>query len=119
MWTLHTKTPEHWVPISTVASFKRMREHTIRGLDWVVKAVRLSEELELDAEGVNVRRTTEVQEPKDQFERSIYAVSRSEIQESVEKLSLIHRKALGMRTTSFKANLKHFSINTGRRMLYA
>ncbi|KAG5219774.1 long-chain fatty acid-CoA ligase [Salix suchowensis] len=109
MWTLHTKNPEHWVPISTVASFKRMREHTARGLDWVVKAVRLSEELELDAEGVNVRRTTEVQEPKDQFERSVYAVSRSGSRNWWEKLSCIHRKALGMKTASFKESLKRSS----------
>ncbi|KAJ6611771.1 hypothetical protein B0H10DRAFT_2055039 [Mycena sp. CBHHK59/15] len=71
MWTLHTKTPEHWVPISTVASFKRMRDFVPLGKDWVARALREhSTQLEVDAEGVNVRRTTEVQEPKDQFERS-------------------------------------------------
>ncbi|CCO30174.1 La protein homolog AltName: Full=La autoantigen homolog [Rhizoctonia solani AG-1 IB] len=26
MWKLHTQTEEHWIPIATVASFKRMRE---------------------------------------------------------------------------------------------
>lgn len=76
MWTLHTKTPEHWVPIATVASFKRMRDFSPLGKDWVVRALReQSTQLEVDAEGVNVRRKTEVQEPKDQFERSVYAVS--------------------------------------------
>jgi lupus La protein len=76
MWTLHTKTPEHWVPISTVASFKRMRDFSSLGNEWVTRALReQSTQLEVDSEGVNVRRTTEVQEPKDQFERSVYAVS--------------------------------------------
>ena len=28
MWKLHSQTPEHWIPIATVASFKRMREFT-------------------------------------------------------------------------------------------
>ena len=41
---------------------------------WVVKALRLSEELEVDETGTKVRRRTEVQEPKGQFERSVYAV---------------------------------------------
>ncbi|KAJ7940923.1 hypothetical protein B0H13DRAFT_2226243 [Mycena leptocephala] len=68
MWTLHTKTPEHWVPISTVASFKRMRDFSSLGNQWHT--------IEVDSEGVHVRRTTEVQEPKDQFERSVYAVKR-------------------------------------------
>ncbi|KAJ2923356.1 hypothetical protein H1R20_g13739, partial [Candolleomyces eurysporus] len=27
MWTLYSKDPEHWIPISTIASFKRMREY--------------------------------------------------------------------------------------------
>ena len=75
MWTLHTANPEHWVPIKTVASFKRMREFQDLGLEWITQALRLSEELEIDASGTNVRRKTEVQEPKGQFERSIYAVS--------------------------------------------
>ena len=74
MWTLYTKDPEHWIPIQTVASFKRMREYKAMGDAWVVKALRLSEELEVDETGTKVRRRTEVQEPKGQFERSVYAV---------------------------------------------
>ena len=74
MWTLHTANAEHWVPIQTVASFKRMREFQPKGLPWVVDALRTSEELEVDESGENVRRKTEVQELKDQFERSVYAV---------------------------------------------
>lgn len=26
MWKLHTQTEDHWIPIATIASFKRMRE---------------------------------------------------------------------------------------------
>ncbi|KAG6917135.1 hypothetical protein DXG01_003725 [Tephrocybe rancida] len=73
MWTLYTKDPEHWVPVETVSSFKRMREFTAKGLEWVTAALRTSEFLEVDAEGKRVRRRTEVQEPKGQFERSVYA----------------------------------------------
>ena len=77
MWTLHTANAEHWVPIQTVASFKRMREFQPKGLPWVVDALRTSEELEVDEKGENVRRRTEVQPPKGQFERSVYAVRRA------------------------------------------
>ncbi|PCH43220.1 hypothetical protein WOLCODRAFT_138250 [Wolfiporia cocos MD-104 SS10] len=73
MWTLHTANAEHWVPIKTVASFKRMRDYQPLGLDWVADALRLSTELEVSADGAQVRRRTEPQPPKDQFERSIYA----------------------------------------------
>ncbi|KAJ4470960.1 hypothetical protein J3R30DRAFT_3254083, partial [Lentinula aciculospora] len=74
MWQLHTKTTEHWVPIDAVASFKRMRPYSQResGVNWVANALRSSEYLEVDESGKNVRRRTEVQEPKGQFQRSIY-----------------------------------------------
>jgi hypothetical protein len=75
MWTLYITNPDHWVPISTVASFKRMREFAPLGVEWVAKALRISSDLEVDETNTKVRRTTEIQEPKDQFERSIYAVS--------------------------------------------
>lgn len=76
MWTLHTANPEHWVPLSTVASFKRMREYQPLGTEWLISALKtISTELELDEANENVRRKTEVTEPKGQFERSIYAVS--------------------------------------------
>ena len=72
---LHTKDPEHWVPLETVASFKRMRDYKPHGLPWLVSTLRShSTDLEVDESGTKVRRTTEVQEPKGQFERSIYAV---------------------------------------------
>lgn len=75
MWTLHTANPEHWVPLSTVASFKRMREYTTLGNEWLLNSLRASDELEVDEAGKNIRRKTEVTEPAGQFERSIYAVS--------------------------------------------
>ena len=74
MWTLHTANAEHWVPIKTVASFKRMREFQPLGDAWLADALRTSAELEVDTAGASVRRRTEVQPPKGQFERSVYAV---------------------------------------------
>ncbi|KAL4077429.1 hypothetical protein J3A83DRAFT_4087792 [Scleroderma citrinum] len=73
MWTLHTANPEHWVPIKTVTSFRRMRDHAAQGHEFIQRALRESTELEVDDAGVNVRRRTEVAPPKDQFERSVYA----------------------------------------------
>ena len=75
MWKLHSQNEEHWIPIATIASFKRMREFAARGAAWVADALRRgSAELEVDAAGENVRRRTEVRPPKGQFERSVYAV---------------------------------------------
>jgi lupus La protein len=75
MWTLHTANPEHWVPIATVASFKRMRPFQAKGVAWVADALGKSESLlEVDETGEKVRRRGEVQEPKGILERSIYAV---------------------------------------------
>ena len=74
MWTLYTKDPDHWVPVDTVASFKRMREFNANGQEWIANALRLSDFLEVDETGTKVRRRTEVQEPKDSFKRSVYAV---------------------------------------------
>ena len=74
MWTLYSKDPEHWVPIATVGSFKRMRDYSSHGMEWLANAIRLSTFLEVDETGTKVRRTTEPQEPKNQFERSVYAV---------------------------------------------
>jgi len=74
MWSLYAATDEHWVPISTIASFKRMREFEPRGLTWLIDVLRTSAELEVSEDGTKVRRLTEVREPKGAFERSIYAV---------------------------------------------
>lgn len=75
MWTLHTANADHWVPIATVASFKRMRQFQSKGVPWLADVLRQSESLlEIDETSTKVRRREEVQEPKDQFERSVYAV---------------------------------------------
>src|ERR1700735_914410 len=74
MWTLYSKDPEHWIPIQTVASFKRMRQFSSHGIEWVANAIQLSSFLEVDDTGTKIRRTTEPQPPKNQFERSVYAV---------------------------------------------
>lgn len=73
MWTLHTANPEHWVPVKTVSSFKRMQDYAVRGQEFILRALRGSTELEVDEAGENVRRRTEVAPPKGQFERSVYA----------------------------------------------
>ncbi|KAH9993373.1 hypothetical protein BJV77DRAFT_1067241 [Russula vinacea] len=73
MWSLHTANDEHWVPIATIASFKRMRDFQLRGVEWVAGVLRTSVELEVSEDGTKVRRRTEVQEPKGAFERSVYA----------------------------------------------
>ena len=75
MWSLYSKDPDHWVPISTVASFKRMREFVTHGDEWLANAIKLSDFLEVDESATKVRRTTEPQEAKNQLERSVYAVS--------------------------------------------
>ncbi|OSX58455.1 hypothetical protein POSPLADRAFT_1049289 [Postia placenta MAD-698-R-SB12] len=85
MWTLHTANAEHWVPIKQVSSFKRMREYQPLGLEWITNALRLSEELEVSEDGTQVRRRTEVQEPKGQFERSVYAKGFGAETEGIQK----------------------------------
>ncbi|SRR6266550_5740697 len=74
MWTLYSKDPDHWVPIETIASFKRMLEFEPLGVEWVTEALKLSDFLEVNEAKTKVRRKTEVTEPRDQFQRSIYAV---------------------------------------------
>lgn len=118
MWTLYTANKEHWVSIATVASFKRMREFSANGMDWVVSAVKLSEELEVDETDEKVRRRTEVQEPKGQFERSIYAVRIPVFYSfSLSKLNAA-RKASERRGKVFRRILKTFSISMEGSMLY-
>ncbi|KAF7974611.1 hypothetical protein HWV62_11578 [Athelia sp. TMB] len=66
-----------------------MREFTPLGVEWVAKALKLSEDLEVDETNTKVRRTKEIQEPKGQFERSVYAkgfgAETPGIQEELEK----------------------------------
>ncbi|KAF8124376.1 hypothetical protein EV363DRAFT_1354325 [Boletus edulis] len=73
MWTLHTANADHWVPIKTISSFKRMRDHSAKGHEFILRALKTSTQLEVDEKGDNVRRTAELQKPKDQFGRSVYA----------------------------------------------
>lgn len=80
MWTLHTKNDDHWIPIATLAGFKRMREYNTKyGIPWIAETLRNSEELlEVDEAGANVRRAIELKPPgMTQFDNSAYAVSRS------------------------------------------
>ena len=51
-----------------------MRQFSSHGLEWIASAIRLSDFLEVDDTETKVRRTTEPQPPKSQFERSVYAV---------------------------------------------
>ncbi|KAJ2923354.1 hypothetical protein H1R20_g13742, partial [Candolleomyces eurysporus] len=57
MWTLYYKDPEHWISISTIASFKRRREHASHGSEWLVSALRSSTFLKVNSAGDKVRRT--------------------------------------------------------------
>lgn len=51
-----------------------MLEFEPLGVEWVAEALKLSDSLEVDEAKTKVRRKTEVTEPRDQFQRSIYAV---------------------------------------------
>lgn len=91
MWGLHSANDDHWVPLATVTSFKRMKEFQTFGQDWIINAIReLSNFLEVDESGANVRRTTQVQEPKGQHERSVYAVSAFVIEASPGLCNCVH-----------------------------
>jgi lupus La protein len=76
MWTLYSKRTDHYIPIKTIASFKRMRQYSEYGPQWLVDTLQESELLEVDPSGELVRRTTEPKETTlaDAFERSVYAV---------------------------------------------
>ncbi|KAG8909038.1 hypothetical protein FRB99_000141 [Tulasnella sp. 403] len=75
MWTLHTKAEDHWVPIATIAGFKRMSDFQKYGTPWLAEVLRGSETLlEVDEAGEKVRRGPPVLPPgKAQFENSVYA----------------------------------------------
>lgn len=117
MWTLHTANPEHWVPVKTVASFKRMREFQALGEEWVADALRKSEELEVDEAGANVRRRTEVQPPKGQFERSIYAVRDLQCWCAPVGFMGTFRKDSGRRSPDCRKSWRSSSTSTARRTL--
>ena len=118
MWTLHTANADHWVPIKTVSSFKRMRDHTANGHDFILRALKTSTELEVDDEGENVRRVTELQKPRDQFERSVYAVRSFSFSESALRVCDwthgvdVNRKGSGRRNRVCNRNWRRFSKHT-------
>jgi hypothetical protein len=118
MWKLYTKDPDHWIPIQVVSSFKRMRDYKSMGDAWVVKALRLSEELEVDETGTKVRRLSEVQEPKGQFERSIYAVRRHSLTTFSVFIVLLYRKDFLTKTPFFKGGWKTSSTSMAELMPY-
>ncbi|KEP49995.1 fungal family LA-motif protein [Rhizoctonia solani 123E] len=74
MWKLHSQSEDHWIPIATVASFRRMKPFEPKGTEWLLSVLRTSDGLiEIDETGTKVRRAKELVQPKDQFERSVYA----------------------------------------------
>lgn len=118
MWTLHTANPEHWVPISTVASFKRMREFSSLGEAGLAEALKSSAALEVDETNTKVRRRTEVTEPKGQFERSVYAVSCQPLCDTPQRRSdrfFWDRKALVRRCRGSRRSSKTSSTNMDAR----
>ncbi|KAG2235872.1 hypothetical protein INT48_008175 [Thamnidium elegans] len=72
LWTLRANTPEGWIPIETIAGFKKMKMIT-EDLDTIVKALKEVESdiYELDEESKNIRRKSEVVQ-QDHTSRSIY-----------------------------------------------
>ena len=121
MWGLYSKDPEHWIPIATIASFKRMREYQPHGNEWLVQALKKSDSLEVDAEGKKVRRTTEVKEPKveDAFARSVYAVRLSLNLFVGMYLTEDCRKVSQKRTLPSKNVSKSSSASTAQQTLFA
>ena len=59
------------------------------GMEWIVESLKTSQELEVDESNTNIRRRTEVSEPKGQFERSIYAVSHCESYTRVRTILMV------------------------------
>ena len=75
LFTLTRKDPEGWVPIETLASFKRMRPiKDVLGVDGIAEALRASTELlEVNEAGDRVRRAKALVPVTDGHARSIYA----------------------------------------------
>ncbi|TKY89862.1 hypothetical protein EX895_001159 [Sporisorium graminicola] len=87
LFTLTRKDPEGWVPIATIASFKRMRAiNDLLGLDGIADVLRQSKDLlDVSADGQNVRRRKELVPVKDAFDRSVYAKGFGEETETLQK----------------------------------
>ncbi|KAI7884597.1 La-domain-containing protein [Lichtheimia hyalospora FSU 10163] len=84
LWTLKEKNSEGWVPLATIASFKKMKMIT-EDLPTVVAAIRdqPSELVELDESGENIRRKTPVVQ-QESISRSIYAKGFPLVDENAE-----------------------------------
>lgn len=95
-----------------------MREHAAKGHEFILRALKTSTELEVDDKGDNVRRATELQKPKDQFERSVYAVrpfSLNLFRGCTDRTCVFFRcdrKGLGRKNRDFNKNWRRFSKNT-------
>lgn len=81
LWTLVCKSAEGWVPLETVASFRRMREYLqTYGLPFIAQAVRdvhpvpgqEGNEIEVDVEGKQVRRTKSLEKDTSAWDRTVY-----------------------------------------------
>ncbi|KAJ9107134.1 hypothetical protein QFC19_002794 [Naganishia cerealis] len=81
LWNLVCKSPEGWVPLETVASFKRMREYlTTYGASFLAQCVRdvhpsagePGNEIEVDATGERVRRTKSLERDTTAWDRTLY-----------------------------------------------
>lgn len=115
MWTLHSQNPEHWVPIKTIASFKRMREFKSEDSEWLLDALKQSTLLEVDESQTNVRRTTEVQEPKNQMERSVYAVCAVMMVATLwHWLVILNQKGFGEEEPMLQERLEEFFNQYGK-----
>ena len=76
LFTLSRKSADGWVPLATLASFKRMRPMREALSDAeLAAALRPSASLEVDEPGTHVRRRVALAPVKDAFQRSAYAVS--------------------------------------------
>ncbi|WFD31790.1 hypothetical protein MSPP1_002829 [Malassezia sp. CBS 17886] len=75
LFTLSRKDADGWVPIKTIASFKRMKPICdVLGVEGIADALRTSAELlEVDEAGERVRRARELVPVSDVHSRSIYA----------------------------------------------
>ena len=130
MWTLYSKRTDHYIPIQTIASFKRMRQYSEHGHQWLVDTLRKSETLEVDPSGELVRRTTEPKEtkPADVMERSVYAVRAKFFlhttlsfrhTSAILILSSTHRRASVTKLLTCKFALSSFLKNTAKSTPYA
>jgi lupus La protein len=77
LFTQTLKNPEGYVPLATVSSFKRMRDHQAAyGVPFIAQAVReKSNEVAVDDKGEMIRRAKRLQKDTTAWERSVYVVS--------------------------------------------